>query len=193
MSEHTPTASQTVGPFFSIGLSALCRQEIACGAATGERVKIRGRVLDGNGEPVPDAVLEIWHAAAGTDTQIQSETRTTVGQSENIPAGFARIPTNDHGEFEFTTYKPLVRRDADGNVHAPHLFVVLLMRGLLRHLVTRIYFADDDANGEDVVLKLVPADRRETLLAKQSLSGGTNEFLWDVHLQGENETVFFDV
>lgn len=187
---HTPTHSQTVGPFFSIGLSALCREDIECGAAIGDRVRIRGRVLDGDGQPVPDALLEIWHpdGAQGEPQTQQAAAR----QRRDFPAGFGRIPTNECGEFQFTTHKPVVRRDSDGAVHAPHLVVVLLMRGLLRHLVTRIYFADEAVNANDPVLNLVPRGRRGTLLAKQS-SNAENELLWDVHLQGENETVFFDL
>jgi protocatechuate 3,4-dioxygenase alpha subunit len=187
---HTPTHSQTVGPFFSIGLSALCREDVECGAAIGARVRIRGRVLDGDGQPVPDAVLEIW-----LPDSVQGEPQTQRAaalQRRDFPAGFGRIPTNERGEFQFTTHKPMVRREADGTVHAPHLVVVLLMRGLLRHLVTRIYFADEAANAKDPILNLIPPGRRGTLLAKQS-SNAENELLWDVHLQGENETVFFNV
>ena len=179
-----------MGPFFSIGLSALCRKDIECGAAIGDRVQIRGRVLDGDGQPVPDALLEIW-----LPDIVQAEPQTqpaAAEQRENFPAGFGRMPTNERGEFQFTTHKPILRRDSDGTVHAPHLVVVLLMRGLLRHLVTRIYFADEAANANDPVLNLVPAPRRGTLLAKQA-SNADNDLLWDVHLQGKNETVFFDV
>ena len=184
---HTPTPSQTVGPFFSIGLSALCREDIQSPAEIGDRVRIRGRVLDGDGQPVPDALLEIWHAG-----QAEPLTQAAAAQQGHFPAGFGRIATNERGEFQFTIHKPALRRDPDGTEHAPHLVVVLLMRGLLRHLVTRIYFADEAANTNDAVLNLIPVGRRETLLAKQS-SSGENDFLWNVHLQGENETTFFDV
>jgi protocatechuate 3,4-dioxygenase, alpha subunit len=190
MSDHTPTHSQTVGPFFSIGLSALCRKDIDCGATAGERVKICGRVLDGDGVPTPDALLEIWHL--GVRVAGEPEMQGAPAQRGNFPLGFGRIPTNAVGEYQFTTNKPAVRRDADGTVHAPHLVVVLFMRGLLRHLITRIYFADEASNANDPVLNLVPCDRRGTLLAKKA-SSGESDLLWDIHLQGENETVFFDV
>ena len=176
-----PTASQTVGPFFSIGLTALCRENIACSAATGTPVTIRGRVLEGDGQPVPDAVLEVWQAS---EAGLRGE--------EKSPNGFARIATNERGEFQFTTVKPQARREPDGTVHAPHVSVVVFMRGLLRHLMTRIYFSGETANAEDLVLQLVPANRRETLLATTS-SGVENELQWDILLQGRRETVFFEV
>jgi protocatechuate 3,4-dioxygenase, alpha subunit len=185
---HVPTASQTVGPFFSIGLSALCREKIECGAGEGKRVVIRGRVLDGDAEPVPDAVLEIWQAseAARGDCEEVPDARR-----EKIPAGFGRIVTNDQGEFQFSTIKPAPRSDEDGLTHAPHLAVVLLMRGLLRHLLTRIYFVGEAANDEDAVLKLVPPERRKTLQAEPT-DESASEFSWVIHLQGERETVLFE-
>ena len=182
-----PTASQTVGPFFSIGLSALYRETIE-GSGEGEWVLIRGRVLDGDGQPVPDAVLEIWQACEAARGDCDQEPSA---RREKIPAGFGRIATNERGEFQFNTVRPAPRRDEDGLLHAPHLAVVVLMRGLLRHLLTRIYFAGETANDEDAVLNLVPCARRQTLLAEPFDESAT-ELLWDVHLQGELETVFFE-
>jgi protocatechuate 3,4-dioxygenase, alpha subunit len=178
---NVPTASQTVGPFFSIGLSALCRENIGHANDKGERVTICGRVLDGDGKPVPDAVLEIWQAS-----EIGLET-----VAEGVPNGFGRIATNERGEFRFTTSKPEARREAEGTVHAPHVVVLVLMRGLQRHLLTRVYFGGDAEIMEDIVLTLVPADRRATLIASRSSSGG-DELQWDIYLQGERETVFFE-
>ena len=173
-----PTASQTVGPFFSIGLTALCKADIECPGANGPRATIRGRVLDGDAQPVPDAILEVWQVGdAGP-------------RNETFPAGFARVATNERGEFQFTTIKPEARRDADGRVHAPHVAALVFMRGLLRHLLTRIYFSNEAANAEDVALRLVPASRRYTLIA--TASAGGEEWRWDIHLQGERETVFFE-
>jgi protocatechuate 3,4-dioxygenase, alpha subunit len=186
---YVPTPSQTVGPFFSIGLSELCREKIECGSGAGQRVVIRGRVLDGEGEPVPDAVLEIWQAG---QAEIENCTQVANATREKFPDGFGRIATNERGEFQFSTIKPSPRRDEDGLMHAPHLAVVLLMRGLLRHLLTRTYFAGDATNGEDVVLKLVPPERRRTLLA-EPVDGSALEFSWDIYLQGGRETVFFEV
>jgi len=183
-----PTPSQTVGPFFSIGLAALCQENIACSGGAGIRVRIRGRILDGNGEPVPDAILEIWQLG---DTAKKPERGERIAEpAENVPFGFGRIATNDHGEFQFATTRPAARRDEHDAVHAPHLVVLVLMRGLLRHLVTRIYFAGEALNEDDAVLKLVPAERRETLLATPEPGG---DLRWDIHLQGERETVFFEL
>jgi protocatechuate 3,4-dioxygenase alpha subunit len=178
---HVPTASQTVGPFFSIGLSALCRENIGCAGEKGERLTIRGQVLDGDGKPVPDAVLEVWQASeAGRENS-----------SEGVPNGFARIATNERGEFRFTTSKPEARREADGTIHAPHVVVLVLMRGLLRHLLTRAYLGARAEISEDAVMRLVPAERRETLIASPSPGVG-DELRWDIHLQGEKETAFFE-
>lgn len=187
--EHVPTGSQTVGPFFSIGLSALCRGKIECDHGAGDGVTIRGSVLDGDGQPVPDAVLEIWQASDAAQNKIGNEVRAQ--HAGNIPLGFGRVATNEKGEFKFTTRKPRARRDADGTVHAPHLVIVVLMRGLLRQLVTRIYFPGEAANANDAVLKIVPADRRGTLLASRT-PGHEDELEWDIRLQGERETVFFE-
>jgi protocatechuate 3,4-dioxygenase alpha subunit len=144
--------------------------------------------LDGDGQPVPDAAVEIWQAseAARGDCKEKPDARR-----EKIPAGFGRITTNERGEFQFSTIKPAPRRDEDGLLHAPHVAVVLLMRGLLRHLLTRVYFAGEAANDEDAVLKMVPHGRRQTLLANPVNEGG-KEFSWDIDLQGERETVFFE-
>lgn len=184
-----PTASQTVGPFFSIGLDGMCRAEFARHVAEGARVTVRGRVLDGDGRPVPDAVLEIWHADRDGKYDARRAADTTgVG---GIPPGYGRVATNEEGEFQFTTRRPGAVREPDGKVQAPHLAVVLFMRGLLRHLVTRIYFSGESANATDPVLNLIPAERRATLLAVSSEA--SDEFVWDIRLQGERETVFFEV
>ena len=184
-----PTASQTVGPFFSIGLDGMCRTQFAPHAAAGASVTVRGRVLDGDGRPVPDAVLEIWHADGDGNYGARGEVDKNA--AGGVPPGFGRVATNDEGEFRFTTKKPGAVTEPDGKIQAPHLAVVLFMRGLLRHLVTRIYFAGENANSADPILALVPAERRVTLLAVPS-SDLPDEFLWDIRLQGERETVFFE-
>ncbi len=185
-----PTASQTVGPFYSIGLDGMCRAEFAPHVAMGAKVTVRGRVMDGDGRPVPDAVLEIWHADSDGKYDARSAADTT--GVAGIPPGFGRVATNDAGEFRFTTRKPGAVREPNGKVQAPHLAVVLFMRGLLRHLVTRIYFAGESANATDSVLSLVPAERRATLLAAAPATDTPGEFVWDLRLQGERETVFFE-
>jgi len=184
-----PTPSQTVGPFFSIGLcpNAPCHLVPAGLPPEARVVTVEGRVLDGDGVPVPDAVLEIWRADehgefAGPDAPAGRN-------DQGVPAGFARIPVDELGRFEFTTVKPGARREAGGAVHAPHLAVLLFMRGLLAHLTTRVYFAGEPANDQDPVLQLVPAGRRATLLARPA--GAADRLRWEVRLQGEGETVFF--
>jgi protocatechuate 3,4-dioxygenase alpha subunit len=180
-----PTPSQTVGPFFSIGLTQLCCSEMLLADRGGARSTIQGRVLDGDGVAVPDAVLEIWHPvflAAGSDSN---------SRPSGFPNGFVRVATGEQGRFQFSVLRPVGLKDLDGNEHAPHFAVLLFMRGLLRHLVTRLYFPNEASNARDAVLQLVPAERRETLVAKP-VPGDAGQLLWDIHLQGEQETVFFD-
>ena len=184
-----PTTSQTVGPFFVIGCDWLNRDEIAGERARGERVMIEGRVLDGDGQPVPDALIEIWQANAEGKYAHPDDT-----QNKAIDVnfqGFGRIPTDDHGKFRFTTLKPGPVPGPDGKPQAPHFAVTVFARGLLRRLVTRIYFPDEGANSADYALNLVEPARRGTLVAKKTANPGTLE--WNVVLQGEGETVFFDI
>lgn len=180
------TASQTVGPFFRIGLEHLYVTDLAPSAAGGDKFAIHGRVVDGDGKPVNDAILEIWQADAHGKYAHPDDTQDkplTPGFK-----GFGRVPTDENGAFRFTTVKPGSVAGPRGMPQAPHLLVAVFMRGLLIHLVTRIYFPEDIANATDPVLNLVPAARRPTLIAKPS--GDALE--WNVILQGENETVFFD-
>jgi protocatechuate 3,4-dioxygenase, alpha subunit len=180
------TASQTVGPFFRIGLEHLYIADLAPSAAKGDKFAIQGRVIDGDGKPVNDALLEIWQADAHGKYAHPDD-------AQNKPLtpgfkGFGRVPTDENGAFHFTTVKPGSVAGPRGMPQAPHLLVAVFMRGLLIHLVTRIYFPEGNANATDPVLNLVPEARRATLIAKRS--GDALE--WNVILQGENETVFFD-
>ncbi len=182
----TATAAQTVGPFFHIGLATLYVSDLAPAAAAADKVALRGRVLDGEGKPVDDAVLEIWQANAHgkyahpDDMQNKPATPTF--------SGFGRVPTDEQGAFRFSTLKPGSVAGPRGLPQAPHLLVAVFMRGLLNHLVTRIYFPDEALNHDDPVLQLVPAARRKTLIARTGADG----LEWNVILQGESETVFFD-
>ena len=187
MSLHT-TASQTVGPFFHIGLEPMFVPVVAGPEVPGEYVTIRGRVLDGDGNPVPDAVIETWQADA--------EGRYATAEDAHDAArsgflGFGRAPTDEQGIFSFTTIKPGRVPGPGGSRQAPHLVVLVFMRGLLRHLVTRMYFPGEPATDDDPILRLVPPERRRTLIA-QSSPEDSSVMLWDVHLQGGDETVFFD-
>ena len=182
------TTSQTVGPYFKIGLSPLYRNELVGPETPGERVTIQGRVLDGEGKPVPDAVLEIWQADARGE-YCRAETVET--SDPRVFSGFGRIPTDENGSFHFLTIKPGSTPGPDGSRQAPHLAVSIFMRGLLTRLVTRLYFAGDARNEDDLVLKAVDKDRRVTLLAVP-IEGKQAVVEWNVCLQGKNETVFFD-
>jgi protocatechuate 3,4-dioxygenase alpha subunit len=174
------TPSQTVGPFFGVGLPFEKGEQIVPPGSAG-LTRIEGQVLDGKGEPVPDALLEIW----------QPDDQGRYRQLANGDAtGFGRCRTDAEGAFSFTTAKPGAVPAPDGGMQAPHLNVTVFARGLLRHLVTRVYFPDEaDANATDPVLNLVEPARRETLIAKN----GTGGLHFDVRLQGERETVFFAI
>jgi protocatechuate 3,4-dioxygenase, alpha subunit len=186
---HTP--SQTVGPFFHLGLERLNRQSLAPeGTPAHHVIAIHGRIYDADLSPVPDAALEIWQANASGE---YVDKRAAAHAGTRQFTGFGRIPTNASGEFHFTTIKPgAVPSIAGGAKHAPHIAVTIFMRGLLRHLSTRIYFPGDPLNEADAVLRLVPESRRATLVA-QGAAATPNAFEWNVVLQGENETVFFDL
>jgi protocatechuate 3,4-dioxygenase, alpha subunit len=183
------TTSQTVGPFFSIGLCTAIKKDLVGAGTTGERVTIEGRVLDGDGIPVPDAILEIWQANSyGKYAHPEDQQDKPVEASFS---GYGRIPTNDAGEFCFTTIKPGQVPDLEGKLQAPHIAVSVFARGLLRRLVTRIYFPHEPANATDFALNLVDPSRRETLIAKK-IAGDGGALEWNVILQGSGETVFFD-
>jgi protocatechuate 3,4-dioxygenase alpha subunit len=178
MSLHA-TTSQTVGPYLQIGLNRMTIENLAPAGIAGERVSIEGRVVDGDGKPVNDALLEIWQAS--------SDGR----YGEKGFRGFGRSATDDKGMFRFHTIKPGRVLGPGGTLQAPHIAVNVFMRGLLKHLVTRIYFPDDPANPMDPILALVPAERRATLVAGKA-AGKPGALEWNVILQGRDETVFFD-
>jgi protocatechuate 3,4-dioxygenase alpha subunit len=177
-----------VGPFFQIGFEPLKRLDIASPNAFGERVTVEGRVLDGEGNAVPDACLEIWQADARGRYPESGERPTTEGERFR---GFGRVPTDDSGRFRFTTIKPGAVESPNGTTQAPHLAVSIFTRGLMKGLVTRIYFPDEPRNAQDMILGLVEPARRQTLVATRvtDLPGLLH---WDVVLQGANETVFLD-
>jgi protocatechuate 3,4-dioxygenase alpha subunit len=183
------TPSQTVGPYFSIGLAKMVTYDIAAPSVRGERITIQGRVIDGDGAPIPDAVLETWQAnSLGKYNHPEDWQEKTI---EPEFRGWGRIPTDAAGAFRFTTIKPGPVPGPGGIMQAPHIVIAIGMRGLLKHLVTRIYFSGEPANNTDPILQLVDAQRRSTLIARE-VSGQPDAFEWNVVCQGENETVFFD-
>ena len=159
------TPSQTVGPFFRIGLSTTIGPHVV-GEGTPGAVRISGHVLDGAGEPVPDALIETWQ-----------------------PEGAGRCATDEEGHFAIVTIKPARNGEGGAGTDAPHLDVSVFARGLLTRLVTRMYFPDErEANDADLVLKPLTAGERSTLVAVSEVGG----LRFDIHLQGARETVFFD-
>lgn len=183
----TATPSQTVGPFFHLGFDALTSAKLPATDAGAEAVTIQGRLLDGDGQGVSDGVVEVWLA--------DSQGRYPHPEDRNGAAarfrGFARIPTDASGCFSLMVSKPGAVAGADGRLQAPHLAVTIFARGLLKQLFTRIYFPDEAANESDATLGHVPPERRSTLIARR-IAQSQNALEWNVHLQGENETVFFD-
>jgi protocatechuate 3,4-dioxygenase alpha subunit len=178
----TPSGSQTVGPFFRIGLEHLC----ASGTKADENsdaITVHGKVFDGDGLPVPDAVLEIWRANAhGTFSGEPCES--------GRPVCFTRAATDEDGTYRFAIVMPGAVVCDSEVTQAPHLAVLVFARGLMRHLLTRMYFPDEAANASDTLLQMVPADRRHTLIARADGPNG-GAFEWNVVLQGPDETVFF--
>jgi protocatechuate 3,4-dioxygenase alpha subunit len=169
--DSTPTASQTAGPFLHLGFNALCNDVVIPPGEGKTGVEIHGRIIDGDGNPVSDAAMEIW-AFRGADS-----------------SGFGRVYTDEEGRFRFTTVRPGRVNGPEDARQAPHLLIMLFMRGLLKHLTTRMYFPGD-AHEDDPILARVPADRRWTLIARAHATTAS-VFEWDIVLQGECETVFF--
>jgi protocatechuate 3,4-dioxygenase, alpha subunit len=181
------TGSQTVGPYLHIGLDWLVTRNIAGRGVKGERISVSGRLLDGDGVGVSDGLLEIWQANSHGKYAHPEDRQAK--PLERGWRGFGRIPTDAKGAFGFSTIKPGRVPGPDGKLQAPHLVVAVFMRGLLKHLATRMYFPDETANAEDPILNLVPATRRATLVGERR---GKNSLEWNIYLQGGNETVFFD-
>jgi len=192
------TPSQTVGPFFAYGLTPGGRYEwsdaftndLVTADASGERIRIEGRVFDGDGQPVPDCMLEIWQADAQGRFADPKDGRAMPNSKFR---GFGRCGTDANGDYAFDTIKPGSVPDGDGKPQAPHILLAIFARGMLLHNYSRIYFEGEAANGADGVLVLVPPERRSTLIARRVAGGGNAVYRFDVHLQGDDETVFFEI
>ena len=192
MSLHT-SGSQTVGPYYRIGMEPGFITTVASPETPGEHVMICGRILDGDGKPVPDAVIETWQADAAGHYAHPEDGQPTVSATGFV--GFGRAGTDDDGFYSLTTIKPGRVAGSGDALQAPHLVVLVFMRGLLKHLVTRMYFPGEASNDEDAILALVPVERRSTLIARPARAEENlpaNALVWDIHLQGDEETVFFD-
>lgn len=171
------TPSQTIGPFFGFALPCETGPEVVPGRRPGA-ITVRGTVVDGAGEPVPDALVEIWQA--DEDGVIPRRPGGLKRDGHGF-SGFGRCATDPAGAYRFTTLKPgAVGRDA------PYISVLVFARGLLKPVFTRLYFPEDDHTA-DALLGLVPDERRGTLVAEREAD---REYRFDVHLQGERETVF---
>ena len=186
------TPSQTVGPFFSFGLTTeKCSVRCIAGPeAKGERVLLTCRVLDGDGVGIPDAMLEIWQADAEGKYNHPDDPQEKTCDPEC--RGFGRMGTCEDGSCEFETIRPGRVPGPGGVLQAPHLNVAVFARGMLKQFYTRVYFSGDAANPEDPVLALVPEERRKTLMAHPD-AAKPGHWNFEVRMQGECETVFFDV
>lgn len=182
------SGNQTVGPYLHIGLNWLITRDVAGKGIKGERVAVSGRLTDGDGVGVGDGMIEIWQAnAEGKYAHPEDLQKKSL---EKGWRGFGRVFTDSKGDFRFTTIKPGRVPALDGSLQAPHLVVSVFMRGMLKHLCTRMYFPGEAANRDDTVLKLVPPARRGTLIAKRTRKSALE---WNLILQGRNETVFFEL
>lgn len=202
MQKLPETPSQTAGPYVHIGLAPGAAgfdiyahelgRDIAGPNAAGERIRVEGVVIDGTASPVKDAVLEVWQAnAAGHHAHPAGG-----GPVEAGFAGWGRVITDfTTGAWGFDTVKPGAVTDAAGRVHAPHINLWIVARGINLGLSTRLYFDDEaDANAADPVLNLIEWERRRpTLIATRSERDGEIVYRFDIRLQGDDETVFLDI
>ena len=187
-----PTGSQTVGPFFHFGIDRPEWSDLTSNGAEGQKIHIEGRVTDGDGAPIPDALLEIWQAnAVGKYDHPDDKQDKPVDTKFR---GFGRAATNADGVYRFTTIKPGPVPGRGNSLQAPHINVTVFARGLLKHLTTRMYFADEAAaNDADPVLNSIEdAEARKTLIAGKA-NGAAVTYRFDIVLQGKGETVFFEV
>jgi protocatechuate 3,4-dioxygenase alpha subunit len=207
------TPSQTVGPFFHYGLpwkggadlvgksDMGARPELfpedhnvlnlssPTGTPDGEVIEVAGRVIDGNGDVVPDAMIELWQANAAGRYASDDDTREETPRDPHF-VGFGRASTDVDGVYRFRTIRPGRVPGPGNSLQAPHLAISVFGRGLIKRLATRLYFADGEGNDVDPILGVVPEARRGTLIAKRR----EDDSWWlDIVLKGDNETVFFDL
>jgi protocatechuate 3,4-dioxygenase alpha subunit len=193
------TPSQTVGPFYAYCLTPtkyklheIFTNDLIVPGLEGEKIRIEGRVLDGDNVGIFDAMVEIWQAdAKGSFAHARDHQGANTGFK-----GFGRVEPDKEGKYHFLTIKPGRVEAPDGKLQAPHIDVAVFARGMLKHLVTRIYFGDEESNKDDPVLSQVPADRRDTLTAKPRGNGREKVYRFDIRIQegseGPPETQFFE-
>lgn len=206
MKDYLPeTASQTAGPYVHIGLAPDAAgfhifeknfgSTLTHGHTPGERIAIEGRVFDGSGTPVRDVLIEIWQANADGRYNHVADQQQEKARDEDF-RGWGRACSNfDSGVWRFDTIKPGQVVGRDGRMMAPHVNLWIVARGINIGLNTRMYFSDEqDANAKDPVLNIIEWEvRRQTLIGRKEIRGNETVYCFDIYLQGEKETVFFDV
>ena len=188
------TSSQTVGPFFAPALlrADALRNVLTEQGTVGERIRIEGRVFDGDALPVNDAMIEIWQANA--HGRYRHPADMSAAPLDPTFLGFGRSGTDENGGYWFETIKPGPVSFDGTRLQAPHICVTVFSRGMLNHAVTRLYFADEPTNSDDPVLQIVPAERRATLLAqREQTNNSLPVYRFDIILQGKGETAFFNL
>ncbi len=187
------TPSQTIGPFFHNALPWKNGEIVAGADVAGVSICLLGQIADGAGDPVPDALVEIWQANAAGRYAHGEDTRDL--PLDNGFSGFGRAPTDADGHFRFETIKPGPVPGRGNTLQAPHVNITIFARGLLNHLSTRLYFDDEaDANYQDPVLNAIDdAATRNTLIATKTIQDGQTVYALNICLQGDGETVFFDL
>jgi protocatechuate 3,4-dioxygenase alpha subunit len=190
MSKQTP--SQTVGPFYAIGLTRKPMNAMATDTTQGQRIRIEGQVFDGDGAAIPDVMVEIWQANSyGRYNHPDDKQEKPLDPSFT---GWCRSGTDEKCFYNFETIKPGPVPGDGESVQAPHINFVIFARGMLVHAYTRMYFADEPANASDPVLSSIKnKKRRQTLIGSPGMENGKTVYRFDIRLQGENETVFFDM
>lgn len=188
------TPSQTLGPFFGMLLGRRADATMVGEDTPGEQVRVTGVVVDGNGDPVEDGLVEVWQANAAGRYRHPVDTRSDLPLDDDF-TGFGRSATEfETGSWSVLTVRPGRVPDGQGGLQAPHLNLVVQARGMLNPMFTRCYFDDGAGNDADVVLSDVPSERRSTLVATRGDDvDGVATYLFDIVLQGTDETVFFDV
>jgi protocatechuate 3,4-dioxygenase, alpha subunit len=184
------TPSQTVGPFFAIGMVTPGQNILATDRTSGERILISGTVFDGDEKPIPDAVVEIWQADSGGF--FNHPVDPLHEKADRHFRGFGRCGTDESGVYWFKTVRPGARPRSEGTPQTPFINVRVFARGMLIHAVTRLYFPDESANATDPVLNSIDANRRSTLISKRREGEDLRTYEFDIHMQGDHETVFFD-